>query len=82
MLKRRLLVLVAMLCLLGFMTSASADSGASCSCAMECRNGRAGCESVCTGGTFFEQAAKGALCCQQAEAATGPMECLEAPPDN
>jgi len=79
MLKRRLFVLLALLCLLGLVSSASADSDVYCTCAMQCRGGKAGCESVCYGGDFFERAWLGAICCQQAEEATGPIDCGATP---
>lgn len=77
MLKRRLLVLVAMLCLLGVVTSTSVDSEGSCSCAMECRNGKAGCEYRCDS---IEDMSKGVICCQQAAEATGPLQCTATTP--
>jgi len=81
MLKRRLLILVAMLFLLMAADSTStADEVVYCSCSVQCRGGQAGCQSICSGGDVFDRVAAGVQCCQEAREATGPIECAVSSP--
>jgi hypothetical protein len=81
MLKKRLLILVAMLFLLTSAVSTStADEVTYCSCSVQCREGKASCKSICSGGDFFDQWAAGAQCCQEAREATGPIDCPPSSP--
>ena len=77
MLKKRLLVLALMLCLLVVVSiPPSASATVYCGCAMECSGGREVCGYNCDGsGTVSEWAAAISACCQGADANTPALEC-------
>jgi hypothetical protein len=75
MLKKRLLVLVVMLCLLvAAYVSPSASAEAYCSCAMECSGGQAMCGANCDGNSLSDIIAAAAACCRAAQRDT-PLDC-------
>ncbi len=83
MLKKRLLVLVMLLCLLGVTATQSVNADAYCSCAMTCGAGGKGgatCEASCSGSSLGDVLAAYAQCCQGAQEATGPMDCPASSP--
>ena len=79
MLKKRLLVLAVMLCLLVVAyTSKSASAEGYCSCAMACEGGSAVCYAGCGGDSLRDMEAAAAACCRGAKEAT-PMNCSSLP---
>lgn len=80
MLKLRLFVLAAMLCLLALVASKPANADAYCSCAMTCGEGGRGgptCEASCevTPGTSDSQVWAAAMQCCQGAADAPPLDC-------
>ena len=74
MLKRLLILVVALGSVLMISTTKLATAEAYCSCSMACSGGRAVCQYNCTGNNDGDIDAAIANCCQQAEAIT-PIQC-------
>jgi hypothetical protein len=75
MLKKRLLVLVALFCLLLVFSSATpASADGYCSCAMTCSGGSRTCEFSCEGNSLSDIERAIRACCKAAQEST-PFSC-------
>jgi hypothetical protein len=75
MLKKRLLVLVALLCLLLVFSDAKpVDAEAYCSCALTCNGGNATCGATCEGDSLTDIIRATRACCKAAQEST-PLNC-------